>query len=459
MKPSKLLAIISTFSKKDWKEFKKWSRSVYEVGSTGARMVDCLTSIKNIEKYNSNKELQSVIKEKSELNINDRSLANALTQLTENIDLYLAIQTVVSNPLLKSSALLDNYAARGISTLFHDLKDEIDTHSTSIWDNYHRIHSEFLSYFKGFYPNYTESRSGLLRLITSILHFTKDISDFVMLELVNRSLILNEDWKDQIAALEVATETRTKFSNLFEQVFSMRKDESETAYRHLREEIINGHTLEPEIIEILMVHITSFLNRRFKKGEYKLAADILEFYTIGVRNGYYLTDGKMSNRRFLNIVNTACSLGKQDWAFQFTEDFAHLLQQNQRSNVEQLCRAAVHFANNDFGEASLILSTHKFNDFDIEYRARLLKLQSNVEIEKDNYSYIKDEIRSFHYYLKRNSTKMSEATRLGTKTLLKYLDRVLKNDLDEIEEDLNSEKYLMLGRWLRKSIREKRLKE
>jgi len=457
MKPSKLIAILNTFSKKDWKDFKKWSRSCYDDGSTGKIIISILSTSKQLKTFKTNKELQSLISTYGLIKLSTGSLSNALTLLSENLDLFLATREIKKNRQLLTPILLDSYAAQGLSFLFTDLKNEIEETDNGLWTDYYRIKAEQIAYYKGFYQNYDESKIGIQKLSERIQHFNKDISDFVILEMLNRSLVLNEDWKDEIALLKNTKSIATKYTNIFQRVVEMRESENEASYQFLRNEIINNSSLDEEIIEVLMVHITSFLNRRFIKGEYNLADDVLEFYTIGVMNGYYLTDGKMSPRRFLNIVNTACSLEKQEWANKFTLDFNHLLENKHRENVVLLSEAAVQFADGDFQEVSKLLNVKRFKDFDLEYRARLLKLQSNIETEKDNLSYIQDEIRSFKFYIKRNETKMSEPTMKGTKTLLKYLERMIDNNIENIEEDLSQEKYLMLGRWLKKSIAEQLL--
>jgi len=48
MKNSKLILILKTFSKKDWKAFSKWSRSCYEPDSTGEMMIRIISKEVNL---------------------------------------------------------------------------------------------------------------------------------------------------------------------------------------------------------------------------------------------------------------------------------------------------------------------------------------------------------------------------------------------------------------------------
>lgn len=455
MKNSKLLTILKTFSKKEWKAFIKWSRSCYEDGSTGETILKIIANDINLSVIGSNSKLAEQILTNQDVTISERTLANALSQLTEHLELFLTTSEVKKNKQLFDAILLESYAKRGLSSVYYASKHSLKNHSPSLWNNYFKLKVEYNSYFKGFYQNYEESKIGLESLKNTLVKFYNDISDFIILEMENRMIVLGENWKEEINVLKIKYKESSDFTYIFDKIIEMRKHEDENAYYYLRDQLIANLIADEDIVEVLMVHITSYLNLRFKSGEYQLADDVLTFYEIGVRNGYYLTDGKMSPRRFLNIVNTACSLEKQNWAKDFKNDYKHLLESKFEKDIVLLCNAAISFADEDFISVSNILNVNRFKDFDLEYRARLLKLQSHIEIEKENTTYIIDEIKSFKLYIKRNMTQMNEATLKGTQTLLTYIERIVHGKLDHIEEDLAEEKYLMLGKWLNKTIKEK----
>lgn len=456
MKNSKLISILSTFSKKDWKAFKKWSRSCYDEKSMGEEIVKILSETKNIRLYQSHNELIAYFQQKKNITGTKGSIANALTLLVEHLEDFLIEKEIKSNRQLKNSILIESYAKRGLTTHFLQVKNDLrQNEMNSLWSNHYQLRAEYNAYFNGFYQNYDESKEGLIRLHESMVNFKKDISDFIQLEMINRNIVLDENWDQEIAKMQNPDLIQTKYTEIFDLVISMRKHNNENAYHELRKIILKDDMENNEIVEILMVHLTSYLNLRFKKGEYHLADDVLAFYRIGITNGYYLTNGKITPRRLLNIVNTACSLKKQKWAQEFVSDFDHLLDTKLRDDIVLLCKAAIHFADEEFDAVSDILNTKRFKNFDLEYRARLLKLQSNVEIEQHNHSYILDEIRSFKFYLKRNESKLNIATVKGTKTLLNYIERIIEKDLNNIKEDLQLEKYIMMGRWLNKTIDKK----
>jgi len=369
--------------------------------------------------------------------------------------MYLIVTEVKNNTLLTDFILLESYAKRGLSSLYKTSKAKLKDTKNTLWTNFFNIKTEYNAYFKNFHPNYDESKIGLISLKNNVVKFYNDISDFIILEMENRTIVIDEDWEDDIAILKSKYKVKTEYTEVFQKIIEMRKDGDEVAYTFLRDLIMENAINDEDVIEVLMVHITSHLNLRFKSGAYELADDVLAFYEIGVKNGYYLTDGKMSPRRFLNIVNTACSLEKQDWAKAFTHDYKHLLESKRKRDIILLCDAAITFADGDFISVANMLNINRFKDFDLEYRARLLKLQSNVELEKENMTYIVDEIRSFKYYIKRNMPRMNEATLKGTQTLFTYIERIIYDKVENIQDDLAKEKYVMLGKWLNKTISDK----
>jgi len=451
---STLIQLLALFDRADWTQFNKYVKGQHSSGTIHSLIVEDLQKHINTQEAINNSTLAAALKTKHGLPQDTRTIVNVLTQLTKTVESYMVQSHLEKNPPHKSAILAAALADRGAKDLFYKFsKTQENQHTDDLWQHYYSMAMYFNSYFGGFHDTYDSSKLALQSLSTELATFYSELSHFISLEMINREQVLQEDWQQSIIQLTTPNEITTPKTTTFKQLEELRLKGSRRSFDYLTKYLQQSESKKTVVNEIILVHLLSFINRQEKAGNHEYTKELLALYTWGVTSGTYLNKGIMSPRRYLNIVNTACALDQLTWCQSFIKEYSNLLDNKLKDQAIIVASSSLAFSRGEFADTLAALQKYRFKDFDLELRARILRLQCKFELDCQNIHYLQDEFNSMKYFIKRNTSQVSEATTKGILTLIKYLSAIARRKgSPTMTASIANEKYLMNKRWLLQQV-------
>ncbi|MGK0316179.1 MAG: hypothetical protein ACI86M_002412 [Saprospiraceae bacterium] len=449
MQSPKVISYLRTFSDNDWKSYVSYAKSVYNASSSQAQVISYYKTNKSrLSKpdWDRLKLLNSI-----KPSLTPHALSNVLVKLTTAIEGYFVYSEVQSNEFQSRNLLMQSYAKRGLKKDFFKLKDDmnnsINEAPISLWDDFYKLQIEHLTYFENMTNTVTDSRIILEGAIFSINNFYDKLASFYELELVNREITIKEDWSEENSKLKPHHST-DEISEICTRLISLKRETDQENYDYLKR-ILENDNFSRGIKYAVLIHLTSYLNHQIKIGDLHLSNELLNLYKRGIDSGLLINNGKIPSRRFYNILNLACGSGAFDWAEDFVENHAQLVDSSSEEETKILAKSEINFKKGNYDFVIDKLVTIKYRNFDHELKARWLLICSEFELNRDNIPFIEDRVRSMNYYLMRNEKNMDVFAFEGVKNLCKFLVKLAKpNDPAMLENEIIETEYLVYRGWL-----------
>jgi len=457
MKENKLGAYLTSFTEKDWTAYHKFSKSLYSNRSDCQLVIDYIKKHKS--RYDPNYMDGEYLRKKIRPSANKQVFANVISNLCKHIEHYLTWAEVENDPMMKDTLLLQALGKRGLTTQFHKQKEKSklkrDKMPIGLWNNYHEFMGEYLLYYCNMVSGIVVGKIALKKAFESIFKFNATLTNYLVLEMRNRSVLFNENWKREISKYSKNCKTDHRLSLIFGNLIKLKVRKDEQSYVTLLTDVKNSK-LSQEIRYSITIHLLSYITHKRIKGDNSYKNKMLELQKYGLENKILFPSGKIPALRFLNIIHRACNMEEYQWANQFIMDYSDSVFKGSKVSIASLGKAQIASSNGDFETVLKLLSNIKYNTFDHETRAKWLILCANYELNKDNFEIIEYNIGTFKYFVKKNKKNATVLLYDSYLNTAKYLLSIAKNsNLDEILNMINNEKYLAHRNWLRSKAIEK----
>ena len=205
---------------------------------------------------------------------------------------------------------------------------------------------------------------------------------------------------------------------------------------------------------------TSFCIMNENRGDHSYGREELEIYKQMMKYNAYKSSETdyMSLMLYRNILFLALSLREYKWLDEFIEKYTGKLRPEYVDNMKLFSRAHLDFEKGDFESSLGHISKVKYDFFayKIDVKNLLLKLFYELELFEQAYS----TVDTYRQYLK-NNREMPASYKLQFDNFLKLYSRLLKlrtnkkaGDADSILDTVNNEKALSARAWLKEKIEE-----
>lgn len=150
--------------------------------------------------------------------------------------------------------------------------------------------------------------------------------------------------------------------------------------------------------------------------------EMFHLFQFGFEHKIFIEGGFVNDSIFKNVVFIACVIGELDWCDQFIKEYAMYLKENIRKDIVQLCKAMVAFNRNDFEATLEHLVFVKLQDAVYATQVKCLQLQCYYELE-DYEELFYNMIRSFSTFVKRNKN-LAEPFKKAWLNFIKYTNKL-----------------------------------
>ncbi|HMQ60348.1 MAG TPA: hypothetical protein PKE06_06755 [Flavilitoribacter sp.] len=207
---------------------------------------------------------------------------------------------------------------------------------------------------------------------------------------------------------------------------SLKEENNEAHYFELRRLLREraGNFSADDLRDIYYLAI-NFCARKIRKGEEAFAREALELYLDGIERKVLFESGHLSPFAFTNVVKLALRLQRFKWIEEFIRRYSPNLPERFRQNALHYNLAELYYYTRDYDKALEFLNQVKFSDLNYHLGSRVMLAKIYYETRED--PALSSLLAAFTLFLKRNRAISDEIKQ----TYLNFCDilvRILRKD-------------------------------
>ena len=292
-------------------------------------------------------------------------------------------------------------------------------------------------------------------------------------ELLNRQNILSKNY--QIDLLEESRQwsahhprfgTDKVFQIYRDMLRLMEQPELESVFLQLADNVTmhldQFHPIDQAVLLLYLINTTNKFHNQGKKGYLRRQFNL---YQLGLERDLFLTEGRLSDITFLNIIVTATILKEEAWVAAFIEGSQAVLMPARKEIATALGKAYLLTLQGDFLASNRLLRQVESPDLQYLLRNKSLTLRNHVELflhDESYYEVVEYEAKAFEKFLRRNkqlsASRVKAYLNLITFILnlihLKTTLRITPTRLDTLRDQIEAEASVVARWWLLEKVEE-----
>lgn len=464
MKNTKLIALLRTFEKKDFRRFREYLASPFFNKRTD--LISFYALLENLSPdFPDNKiERRDIWSQYSpDTPFDEKEFAYLMNFLLKQGENYIYINAVGSDDIARGTLMLNHYLDHGLNKHYRAVyqKTYKDLQAQPYRDAEWQLKAWRLAYTEvhHFYSSQTRKPTDSLLLAAQHLDaFYLDTRLEMSSEALNLNQILKEaidtsfidgslGYMDQLEIQEPAIEIRKLV------LMILRDPEDTESFRKLRHALPDiTRYFPPEKVKGIFAYAQNFCIRRIKSGDGTFQEELFGIYQEAIEAGAMYEGEFLNPWNFKNVCTVALNLGEFHWTESFIKTHEHRIPPESRTSAVSYNLANLHFRRGDHDKALVALMRVEFSD--IFYALDTRRMQLKIYFEREDYIALSSLISSFRIYLRRNRI-ISESNRVAYKNFVDWLARIFRSvqrqeieDLEQYAEEIRKTDPIVEGEWL-----------
>lgn len=481
---SKAIELLKTFNEEEFKQFGLFTASPYF-----NREAVQVKFYEILKKFYPGFEGKNFTKEKiySRLypgkNYNDGVLRNIFSKLLELCEDFLALQIYRKKGMQYYTELLRELSSRNSQGLFDKTEKEASEliKKTKIKDEQY-FQNEF--YLNSIKLSSLKNRKSTLYSPEDLLIKSSDalVKSFLISVLKNQINLANSNQKmflvekdEMLKNLELYTESAInkyndsvylKYCYCSFQLALTREDK----YYFELKKILNSFftELHERDIKDIFTILTNFCYYKINSGYPEYRKEHFYLFKENIELGHYKGFRRfLEHIRYLNVTVTGLEAGETQWVKEFIEKYKHELDDQNRENAYNFCRALLFYNQKEYGNA--ITEAAKVKTDDLSYKHQLKSLYMKIYFDMNETEPFYSHIDSYRHFIV-NEKKIPEATKKNISSYITFTKKLfdLKNRMNEknkksdetgfnimkLKQEISESKNLINRHWLLDRINE-----
>lgn len=138
----------------------------------------------------------------------------------------------------------------------------------------------------------------------------------------------------------------------------------------------------PDELRDLYILAINFCTRRYNEGDHSFLRDQFDLYRIGFGKNYFITEGVLSRFTYLNAATIGLVLREFEWVEKFIEVHQQHLDPAHREGLYSFNMARLEYHKNNFGKALKLLQRAEYNETMLALAAKTIQLKIYYESEE-----------------------------------------------------------------------------
>lgn len=474
MDNNKLVKLLQTFTKKEWRDFGRFVESPYF--NTDRLCVDLLEILKKEMTRNDGAAPTRVRLEQLFLKKSKKDVAQfnvKLSLLTRLAEQFIAQQNYESKDLYKKHLLLEGLFQRDLRGHFESVyKKDAKAHKSPekvgpefYWDKF-LLERDFLEHSSTgnrkvyAHENLQEVNDALdisyilnkVNLFGAMLPYMKlyqkeyDLSSFNILE----SMVSLPNF-DNHAVLQI----------YFTSFQMARMPSNESYFKRLIQLLdIHGHLIQSFHLNNLYMFATNYCVDKIRKGYVQYHYEAYYLYKQMEERGLLLYKEYIDIGMLKNIVSMAIQIGEFGWVEYVIEKYKDKIEPKIREDVYSYFCASLAFYQNDFEKTISYLSIVQSINSTFDVNIKFMLMKAYYEQDED-YSYYTEQVfRSFKVFIKQSKvhSKQRKEGYINSANIINNLYRIKHREgrmtIQSVLKKIEEHEVLIDKKWLTEKIEE-----
>lgn len=469
----KLIQVLNTLNKKEWREFSKFVESPYF--NTDKHCIRLLEILKREFAKKGDFQLSRTRLEKlfSKNNPADASLLNVkLSLLTRLAEQFFAQQTFEEKPLLFKHFLVRRLFERG---LYSHLEGAYRRNS-SLHEQPEKVSTEYYLYkhlLEGDFFEYTMASQKKIFLTHDNMQDANEALDTYYIlkktDLYNRMRIMERMFQksydlDSFKSIEsiamLPSYADSPIIRLYYTIYMLQQAPNSKNFNHLMK-AIKQHVgiLSPSHAQSFYITAANYCVSQIIKGEdydeeiYDIYADIEKLGLLSIREWTDI-------RTLQNALMSGLRIKKFEWAARIIEKYKNKIKPDIREGTYNYFLALYAFYNKEFGKAVGYLLRASNVDFEFNMSIKAYLIKSYYEYDTEYSHHTEQAIRSFKVFFKQSKyfSKEAKDAHINFGNIINSLYRIKHHEgratIEDVSKKMEQHEFLMYRIWLLEKIEE-----
>ena len=462
MQNSHLITILRTFSKKDFRDLRKWlSSPMHNQREDVIGMFEYLTAngrIDNEKQLRKEKVFQKIFPKEP---YDDSKIRQTMHFLFKSVEEFLIYQELREDQVRSKMALASVYRKRKLDKAFQKtIKGVKELQEKVVFRNEHFLRNEYLLQQEQY--TYLENQKRNISMNLQEVSDSLDTTYFA--DKLRQSCLMLAHQKVykaeyQIGLLKEVLEYVEKRSFLEIPAISiyyygyraLTSEDNEHFFKSLREAIDqHGHLFpKSEIRDIYLMAINYCIGRANSGGETYIR-EAFELFRLGFDNKALIENGLVSRFSFRNAVGAGLKLKEYDWVDRFIHEFKQYLEKKYQESFFLHSLARLQFERKDYDQAMKLLVQTDFDDILVNLNAKTMLFKMYYEL--DEHDALESLLESMRTYILRKNLMGYHKT--NYQNIIKCTKRLVRvtpyntQQKEKLRDEIQAMKPLTEKEWL-----------
>ena len=418
MKNSKLIEVLKTFTKREYRQFGEFLKS--PIFNKNEALVDFYGLLRKaapdfFEKKIERHRVFSKLYPKKKYD--DKTIKYLMSFTLKLCEKYMAVQKLLQDELTTKNNILYQYADRKLGKHYDHVLNAV----TKSFDNSEIRDASYFykKYFQHdianqwFLKQKVRTKDKSIQMAADALdlfYFSKKLQfGCEMLDrqhsiLFNYRLQLLDEIIHNIEEQNIETPSVKTYALLYK----MLMDESEEThfYRYI-DQLNSSHSFFSKTeLNSLYYFALNYAIRKIRKGKESYVDEALNLYMVGIENRLLFEGDKLSPWTYKNVVKLGLRLQKFEFTESFIHEYYHYIEAEFRENALNYNLADLNFYLHKYDKAQQFLARVEFTDVYYTLHTKVMLLK--IFYESENIESLFSLITSFKQYIKRNKKVAKE---------------------------------------------------
>lgn len=457
MHRSKIIRILKTFGEKEWRACHKYLKYSSQKEAKSLQIFEYLFKLrKNLDSPKLNR---SRILKKLFSGLDEKTFLNRLSDLVKDVERFM-----IHDDLLHSENLFEyklvlsgQYKRRGLYKDFLKEINQLDRTlametSLDLFRDFKQLQIHHALYFSDYNDQNLKPIQSLIEVEKRRRLFSENLKLFYLTETENAKTLRKIEYLDTTEHVE------DQLNVLLQHFHALVTDKNDASYWFLSEYVLDHHiNLSLELIQAFILALINHSFYRIKEGHNSFMNNLSKLYLFGLDKDILLHNGKLSETRFLNIVDV---VSHSDIALDFEKFIGQNIDKivtDDKVSVKNVALAMQAFATEDYLKTIEILNASSIYMTRLNYtlRSRWMQVCSLCSLYP-NHEQKEGVLRAADIFFKRHKEQMNVHTFEGSINWLRVVRMFwFDRSFDEIKEFMSTNKLIVNRYWIKRMLKKR----
>ena len=454
MRSKKIFTILRTFSDAEWRACYKYLKYCNQKQSKSLQIFELLYNYR--KKSLTTPQLHDKIVAKIFEDLNEKTFLNRLSDLTKDVEDFLVIQTIKDSNHTYSyyKTLGHAYAQKGLYNYFeqsvYKSKKALDSENTiDLFDALRYMEVNHSLYFSDLYDGHNKPFEALQKADKNRQLFSNNLKLFYEIEEQNINKLFNQSTEEHPYQSDI-------LNNILSHLKDLQANRIDESYMFLLEKLQSSEQpLSKELRSVILLSLINYCILELKAGNNDMVDRTANLYFFGMNNDLLLQHGKISEIRFLNIIDFLANSNLEFEVNSLIGQWIDKVNTKDKMSIYNMALAIFSFAQERYGAAIEILNVEeiKLNRINITQRARWMQICALCSLYPDHEE--KQEVlKAAQTFFKRHKTEMNAHTFAASINLIEIIRLIWnKRSATVIKKFVDDCEFLVMRTWISKMIK------